>query len=88
MNNENCSNNNIFNNGNGRVRTTRRDMWTVQKGGSRRGEWSTITDDIGPFITPTRELARQVAGEYRNLHPRTRFRVARLTISPARKNKV
>lgn len=68
-----------------RIRTTRRDMWTVEARG-RRGAWAVVVDDLGPFIAPTRKDARGVAQEYRNIHPRTKFRVARLTPAPSRKS--
>ena len=78
------TNNNNNNNGTERIRTTRRDMWTVEKQG-RGGRWGIVVDDLGPFIAPTRKDAREVAQEYRNLRPRSKFRIARLTISPSRK---
>lgn len=73
----------IFSNRSNRLRTTRRAMWTVE---SRRGSgWSVVVDDLGPFVAPTRQDARQVAREYRNIYPRTKFRIARLTPAPSRK---
>lgn len=77
------NNNGIIINTKNRLRTTRRAMWTVE---SRRGSgWSVVVDDMGPFVAPTRQDARHVAQEYRNIYPRTKFRIARLTPGPARK---
>lgn len=74
----------IINNRSNRVRTTRRDMWSVEKQG-RGGRWGVVVDDLGPFVAPTRQDARQVAAKYRNIYPRSKFRIARLTPTSSRK---
>lgn len=74
----------ITNNDSKRIRTTRRALWSVEASRGRSG-WSVVVDDLGPFVAPTRADARHAAQQYRNIYPRTKFRITRLTPAPARK---
>jgi hypothetical protein len=61
-----------------KVKTSKRNhVWVVQR--KLSGRWVTVVDDAGPVIIRTRQLARNISREYKNLSNKPRsFRVRKL----------
>jgi len=67
----------------GKVKTTKRNaVWSVQKKVQRKEGtvWRTVVDDLGPILLSERQIARDIANEYRNGNKRSKFRIYRVTI--------
>ena len=66
-----------------KVKSTKRSaVWSVQVKRQQKGQgvWRTVVDDLGPILLSERQIARDIANEYRNGNKRSKFRIYRVTI--------
>lgn len=60
-----------------KIRTTFRSAWTIQK--QEGGRWGILADEGGAYVFQTRQDARNVARDLRNIRKNLNIRVRKLT---------
>jgi len=60
-----------------KIRTSFRNAWTIQK--QEGGRWGILTDEGGAYIFQTRQDARNIARDLRNIRKNINIRVRKLT---------
>lgn len=60
-----------------KIRTSFRNTWTIQK--QEGGRWGILADEGGAYVFQTRQDARAVARDLRNIRKNINIRVRKLT---------